>query len=62
MTCSCSSRWLHFFQWLRTRRTASRRTGRGASEEGKTAGIRVVRPERRDIRMTVVQPGTIAGV
>ena len=32
---------------------------RRQSEEGKTAGIRVVRPERRDIRMTVVQPGTI---
>ena len=28
-------------------------------EEGKTAGIKVVQPERRDIRMTVVQPGTI---
>ena len=30
-----------------------------ASGEGKTAGIRVVGPERRDIRMSVVQPGTI---
>jgi RND family efflux transporter MFP subunit len=30
-----------------------------ASEAGKTAGIREVRPERRDIRMMVVQPGTI---
>ena len=29
------------------------------SEEGKTAGITVVHPEKRDIRMTVVQPGTI---
>jgi HlyD family secretion protein len=29
------------------------------SEQGKTAGIRVVQPERRDLRMTVVQPGTI---
>ncbi|HZW30737.1 MAG TPA: efflux RND transporter periplasmic adaptor subunit [Isosphaeraceae bacterium] len=28
-------------------------------EEGSTAGIRVVHPERRDIRWTVVQPGTI---
>ncbi len=28
-------------------------------EEGKTAGIKIVQPERRDIRMTVVQPGTI---
>jgi HlyD family secretion protein len=28
-------------------------------EAGKTAGIRVVRPERRDVRMMVVQPGTI---
>ena len=29
------------------------------SEEGKTAGITVMHPEKRDIRMTVVQPGTI---
>jgi RND family efflux transporter MFP subunit len=28
-------------------------------EAGKTAGIRVVQPERRDIRMLVIQPGTI---
>lgn len=28
-------------------------------QEGKTAGIRVVQPQRRDIRMLVVQPGTI---
>jgi RND family efflux transporter MFP subunit len=28
-------------------------------EEGKTAGIRVIHAERRDIRMLVVQPGTI---
>jgi multidrug efflux pump subunit AcrA (membrane-fusion protein) len=28
-------------------------------EAGKTAGIRMVRPEKRDIRMQVVQPGTI---
>jgi HlyD family secretion protein len=27
--------------------------------EGKTAGIRVVQPERRDLRMMVIQPGTI---
>ena len=27
--------------------------------ESKTAGIRVVQPQRRDIRMSVVQPGTI---
>ncbi|MGE5756972.1 MAG: efflux RND transporter periplasmic adaptor subunit, partial [Planctomycetaceae bacterium] len=37
--------------------SASRKVAR--SEVGKTAGIRVIRPERRDIRMTVVQPGTI---
>ena len=36
-----------------------RRQGAGRSEEGKTAGIRVIQPEKRDIRMTVVQPGTI---
>ncbi len=29
------------------------------SEQGKTAGITVIHPERRDIRMTVIQPGTI---
>jgi multidrug efflux pump subunit AcrA (membrane-fusion protein) len=28
-------------------------------EAGKTAGIRVIRPEKRDIKMLVVQPGTI---
>ncbi len=40
--------------------TSANRKANGADgEEGKTAGIRVVRPERRDIRMTVVQPGTI---
>jgi multidrug resistance efflux pump len=38
---------------------ANRSTNGTAAAEGKTAGIRVVRPERRDIRMTVVQPGTI---
>ncbi len=30
-----------------------------SSEQGKTAGITVIHPERRDIRMMVVQPGTI---
>jgi HlyD family secretion protein len=41
-------------------RTGGPPAGKAAgAEEGKTAGIRVVRPERRDIRMTVVQPGTI---
>ncbi len=39
--------------------SASREAAGARGEEGKTAGIRVVRPERRDIRMTVVQPGTI---
>src|SRR4051794_943994 len=29
------------------------------SEVGKTAGITVIHPERRDIRMIVTQPGTI---
>ena len=29
------------------------------SEQGKTAGITIIHPERRDIRMTVIQPGTI---
>jgi RND family efflux transporter MFP subunit len=39
--------------------SAGRKAEGAAAEEGKTAGIRVVRPERRDLRMTVVQPGTI---
>jgi RND family efflux transporter MFP subunit len=30
-----------------------------ADEEGKTAGIKVIQPEKRDIRMTVAQPGTL---
>src|SRR5262249_34077650 len=30
-----------------------------AGADGKTAGIRVVRPDRRDMRTTVVQPGTL---
>jgi RND family efflux transporter MFP subunit len=34
-------------------------SGAAASEKGKTAGIRVVRPERRDVMMSVVQPGTV---
>src|SRR4051812_16822971 len=38
-------------------KTANRKAAGG--QEGKTAGIRVVRPERRDMRMTVIQPGTI---
>jgi HlyD family secretion protein len=37
---------------------ASKKAG-DKSEQGKTAGITVVHPERRDLRMTVVQPGTI---
>jgi RND family efflux transporter MFP subunit len=28
-------------------------------EQGKTAGTRIIRPEKRDLRMTVTQPGTI---
>ena len=40
--------------------TSTSRVGAGSGgAEGKTAGVRVVRPERRDIRMLVVQPGTI---
>jgi HlyD family secretion protein len=30
-----------------------------SDQQGKTAGIRVIKPERRDLRMTVTQPGTI---
>jgi RND family efflux transporter MFP subunit len=36
--------------------SASRKT---EETEGKTAGISTARPERRDIRMTVIQPGTL---
>jgi HlyD family secretion protein len=39
--------------------SAGSKSAGAKSEEGKTAGIRVVHPERRDLRMTVVQPGTI---
>ena len=38
--------------------TGAKSNGAG-STEGNTAGTRVVKPERRDIRMTVTQPGTI---
>jgi len=38
----------------------ARTTAQSASEEGKTAGIQVLKPEQRDIRMLVVQPGAIA--
>ena len=41
------------------RDAASSKTAKEKSEEGKTAGITVITPERRDIRMTVLQPGTI---
>jgi HlyD family secretion protein len=36
---------------------AARKTAK--SEAGETAGFRIVKPERRDVRMTVIQPGTI---
>jgi multidrug efflux pump subunit AcrA (membrane-fusion protein) len=36
--------------------TAAEKAGK---EEGSTAGIRVIHPLKRDIRMTVVQPGTL---
>lgn len=39
--------------------SANRQAAGAEGVQSKTAGIRVVRPERRDIRMTVVQPGTI---
>ena len=32
---------------------------KAVDERGKTAGTRIIRPEKRDLRMTVVQPGTI---
>jgi HlyD family secretion protein len=35
------------------------KTAAGKSEEGATAGIKVIHPERRDMRTRVVQPGTI---
>ena len=39
--------------------TQSGKSADAKSEQGKTAGIPVIQPERRDIRMTVIQPGTI---
>ncbi len=36
-----------------------RATANTPIKEGKTAGLRTVRPERRDLRLNVVQPGTI---
>ena len=39
--------------------SADQKGATGKSEEGKTAGIQVVKPEKRDIRMMVVQPGTL---
>jgi RND family efflux transporter MFP subunit len=42
-----------------SRKPESASSRKAESAEGKTAGIRVVRPEQRDLRMTVVQPGTI---
>jgi HlyD family secretion protein len=35
------------------------KTASGKSEEGATAGIKIIRAERRDMRTRVVQPGTI---
>ncbi len=35
------------------------KSARATSEQGKTAGITVIHPQRRDIQMKVVQPGTI---
>ena len=40
-------------------KAAGGKTDGAGSEQGKTAGTRVVQPERRDIRMAVTQPGTI---
>ncbi len=39
--------------------SANSKAGEAEGTAGKTAGIRVVRPELRDIQMRVVQPGTI---
>ena len=37
----------------------NQKAGSGKSEEGSTAGIKVIHPERRDMKTQVVQPGTI---
>jgi len=42
-----------------SKNAASSKGADDQSGEGKTAGIRVIHPERRDLRMTVTQPGTI---
>jgi HlyD family secretion protein len=39
--------------------STDRKAADAKATEGKTAGIKVVQPERRDIRMMVIQPGTI---
>ncbi len=39
--------------------SANKKTADTEGAQGKTAGIIVVQPERRDIRMNVIQPGTI---
>jgi HlyD family secretion protein len=38
---------------------SSAKTAKGKSEQGSTAGIKVIHAERRDLKMRVVQPGTI---
>ena len=39
--------------------SASSKSGSGKSEEGATAGIKVIRPERHDMKTQVIQPGTV---
>jgi HlyD family secretion protein len=39
--------------------SARSKSAKAKNEEGKTAGITVIQPQKRDIRMTVIQPGTI---
>jgi multidrug efflux pump subunit AcrA (membrane-fusion protein) len=43
----------------RNAETTGRKAATGKSEEGATAGIKVVHPERRDLNTRVVQPGTL---
>ncbi|MGO9599677.1 MAG: efflux RND transporter periplasmic adaptor subunit [Isosphaeraceae bacterium] len=42
-----------------TQNTAQKTAAKDGTKGSDTAGISVVRPQRRDIRMTVIQPGTV---
>jgi HlyD family secretion protein len=43
----------------RSETSANQKTAKAADDQSNTAGVRVVRPERHDMRIVVVQPGTL---